>query len=462
MPSNFRILFVFWMMLWQLPAFAVNVPASNIHVTAKTCRSLDIKWSRGDGQLCMVTCRRASSEIAFPNDGWQYFPDFRFGFGSDLGNENFCIFTGLDSAISIRNLEENTKYVIEIFEFDYNPFVYLWSKAPSLTDSTHWFKSTVNVLVLDSCKKRNQVYFKASATASFNLSGTEWQFPWKSYSGNGITTRMEYSGENSFSYHSLPNLGCSAQIQRDTVYIIPGADSARIITDNAICTGEPEEIHGEIFFGIVPKTAFTRTWIYEDGTQSNILKLYRYHTNPGKYGISLIIRSLLDDKFTGCRDTFYREYTVLKATPLDLGPDTCVSRGGYLKLNSPVAADKYLWDYQGISNKYYVTDTGYHYLTITDNQGCHSTDSIHVDYCAPVSNSTNFLNKEQSYYYTTDGMLHWQNNKESRSEIYIYLTDGRLLQNLSCEAKYNISVSLNQGVYVIRQPGFANQKIIIP
>jgi hypothetical protein len=449
-------------MLWNLHVQAVSIPASNIKVTGKTCRSIDIRWSRGNGQLSMVTCRKESKEIAFPNDGWQYFPDFRYGFGSDLGNENFCVFSGLDSAISIRNLDENTRYVIEIFEFDYNPFVYLWSKAPSIMDSTHWFKSTITATVVDSCKKRNQVYFHAQASASFTLIGTEWIFPWKTYAGNNLTTRMEYSGENSFVYHSLPNLGCGAQIQRDTVYIIPGADSARIITDNAVCTGEAEEIYGEIFFGIVPKTAFTRTWIYENGAESNILKLYRTHPIPGKYTVSLIIRSLLDDKFTGCLDTFYREYTVIKSTPMDLGSDTCVSRGGYLKLIAPVSADKYLWDHQGISNKYYITDTGYHYLTITDNQGCHTTDSIHVGYCAPGINSINTNNKYHGYLYSTDGTLHWQNNNESRSVIHIYLTDGRFVQSLSCEANESVSIPLTQGVYLIRQPGFANRKIIIP
>src|SRR5688572_12853131 len=174
----------------------VSVPASNFKVVSKTCRSMNLTWNRGNGQLCMVTCRKASVPIAYPNDGWQYFPDNRYGLGTDLGNENYCIFSGLDSAISVRNLDENTSYIFEIFEFDYNPFIYLMAESPHLKDSTHWFSGKFTTTVLNNCKVRNKVELKVATKASFPVEDYEWRFAFDTLYGKEHVARMEASGEN--------------------------------------------------------------------------------------------------------------------------------------------------------------------------------------------------------------------------------------------------------------------------
>jgi hypothetical protein len=442
-------------------AQAVTTPASNIRVVGKTCTSIDITWSRGDGNLCLVTCRKKGHNPVKPSDGWFYFPDNRFGLGSDIGDSNFCIFSGIDTFISIRNLSENSTYIIQVFEFDYNPYTYLMADAPAREDSTYSFSATMEVEVLEPCKRRNSVRFAATSNANFLVSAYNWHFDSTDLYGNEVQARMAKSGSNSFTLNILPNMGCRDQVRKGSVYIIPGADSAIIHGDTAICTGENELFHSSIYFASVPRTGYTRTWLFENGLTANTLKLYRNHSVAGNHKLTLIVHSLREDVYTGCSDTFSRNYTVLAATEMSLGRDTCFSKGNLIVLTAPFPAAAYKWDELGRTRNYFVTDTGYHYLTIRDQHGCHTSDTIHIDYCAPTSSVYN-IGQKPLQFLGFDGLLHWRNATPNDYPIQVIQPNGKLVAKLDAYLGSEGNYQLNSGVYFIRTGLGSVTKIYVP
>ena len=69
-------------------AQAPTVSASNLQYTNIYQNQLNITWTRGNGDYCIVVCRPTSSGVAFPTNGINYAASTTYGSGSNLGSNN--------------------------------------------------------------------------------------------------------------------------------------------------------------------------------------------------------------------------------------------------------------------------------------------------------------------------------------------------------------------------------------
>jgi secreted PhoX family phosphatase len=114
--------------------YAPIAGATNLSFTTNACDSVDLSFNTGSGSGHLVVVKEDSLVSEIPNDGITYQADNTFKVGSDLGQNNFVVYDGLDSNITIKGLEQNTKYHVSIFEYNEAPNKYYLVNTPT-TDS---------------------------------------------------------------------------------------------------------------------------------------------------------------------------------------------------------------------------------------------------------------------------------------------------------------------------------------
>ncbi|MCC7297776.1 MAG: fibronectin type III domain-containing protein [Bacteroidia bacterium] len=446
----------------QNSLWGLTKPAYEIKVTAKTCNSISIKWKRGDGQLCLVTCSKVWQPIGIPNNGGSFSPNSYYGLGNDVGNENYVVFSGIDSTITVRNLQEDSLYTFRVFEFDYNPFVYLTQSIPSHTDSTSHLVAQQSNTVLNACKNRNKVLFNVTANADFAISGYQWIFQDSIIQSMGnITRRLPAAGNNVLTMRILPDMGCKMQQFRDTVYITPGAENAVFTAPTPACTHTPNFFEVNITFGKVSQTSFTRKWVFDDGKEMTTSVGIQENKDTLPHSSKLIVYSLKNNVFSGCSDTFGFNYKLLPAPVFSLGSDTCVSKGNVLPVKSPIVASSYLWNGKLGNATQFVLDSGKLILQVIADNGCSYADSIKVQYCKPNGISS-VLNPQMLFALDLGNQcMGLYNNGKNTVPMAIYTTNGKMLWTGQLPTGETILSNIPTGVFIAKPISSAAFKVVM-
>lgn len=441
-------------------ANAVSVPSHNLHVTDKSCRSLSISWNRGDGTLCLVTCRVSKNAATEPANNIGYSANKQFGFGADLGNENYCIYSGNDSVVTVFGLNENTEYVFQVYEFDYDPYVYLTENPPMASGITHTLSANASCEKLDSCQNRNRIKFSANATATFPVSGYIWSFSDTSIENQIHVKKLEFAGKNTVKMTVLPEMGCLEDMKFLEINITPGIEKGEILTDSFLCTNKTIIISSELKLGSVQGTSFTRLWTLDSVENYNASRIQKSYHSPGKHHVRLIVYTFSKLVFTGCSDTIYSEFIVKQGPYFEWIRDTCFPKGDLLNLQSPIIANSYYWN--GIKGKrnYFVLDTGFVYLTVVGQNGCNYTDSVEVVYCKTSGLFSSHNGK--SFKVTADaGKLHLMNELTNPCQFNIHNNSGQFIRTGKLEPAAIMEIYLPPGIYLISVPGLGNFRSII-
>ncbi|NBG66478.1 alkaline phosphatase PhoX [Acidiluteibacter ferrifornacis] len=101
--------------------YAPTMAASNFTFPTATCDSIDLSFTKGNGNGRLVVAKEAAKVDALPQDGFTYSADNTLGNGSVLGANNYVIYDGVDSAITIKGLKQNTMYHVSVFEYNEDP-----------------------------------------------------------------------------------------------------------------------------------------------------------------------------------------------------------------------------------------------------------------------------------------------------------------------------------------------------
>ncbi len=114
---------------------APTVQTTNVNGAGTTASTTTLGWTNGDGQRRIVIARANGPVNAVPADYVSYIGYSTFGSGTDLGNGNFVIYNGTESAAPLTNLQAGVTYYFAAFEYNGNTGpVYL--KTPTATGST--------------------------------------------------------------------------------------------------------------------------------------------------------------------------------------------------------------------------------------------------------------------------------------------------------------------------------------
>jgi len=98
-----------------------DVPSTNISVSPIQDSTVNITWTNGNGDRRIVVAKENSPVDAFPLDGYNHSGNGYFGWGENLGANNFVVYDGTGNGAWVSGLSENSKYYFRIFEYNQNP-----------------------------------------------------------------------------------------------------------------------------------------------------------------------------------------------------------------------------------------------------------------------------------------------------------------------------------------------------
>tara|TARA_B110000503_G_scaffold45867_1_gene74956 strand:+ start:12009 stop:16472 length:4464 start_codon:yes stop_codon:yes gene_type:complete len=104
--------------------YAPMMAASNLSFTTTACDSVNFSFNTGSGNGHVVVAKEATPVNATPMDGISYRVSDTLGNGDNLGSNNFVIYDGLDSNLTLKGLNPNTTYHVSIFEYNAAPNKY--------------------------------------------------------------------------------------------------------------------------------------------------------------------------------------------------------------------------------------------------------------------------------------------------------------------------------------------------
>jgi len=102
-----------------------NTQASNVTVSVASTTSLDVSWTRGDGDQVIVLAKEGSAVDADPVDGTAYTANSVFGSGSQIGTGNYVVYIGTGTNVTVTGLTTGQTYYFAVYEFTTDNNCYL-------------------------------------------------------------------------------------------------------------------------------------------------------------------------------------------------------------------------------------------------------------------------------------------------------------------------------------------------
>ncbi|MBU0487901.1 MAG: Ig-like domain-containing protein [Bacteroidetes bacterium] len=84
----------------------------------EACTSMDVSWTRGNGDKVLVIARTGANTD--PTQGTSYTADAVFGSGTAIGATGYVVYDGTGTTVTVTGLSPNTTYYFDIYEY-YSP-----------------------------------------------------------------------------------------------------------------------------------------------------------------------------------------------------------------------------------------------------------------------------------------------------------------------------------------------------
>lgn len=105
---------------------APTAQASNYSYSSITSNSMDISWTRGNGDALLIVAREADSLIKNPVSGTSYLANTQFGIGNELGSGNYVVYNGTGTNTTITGLLSGLEYYFSFYEYNNTDICYLF------------------------------------------------------------------------------------------------------------------------------------------------------------------------------------------------------------------------------------------------------------------------------------------------------------------------------------------------
>jgi M6 family metalloprotease-like protein len=94
------------------------VPPSDFKIIENNGTSAVISWKKGDGDACLVVCRKGNPVLGIPDDLISYSSGTVYGTGAQLEAGDFVIYSGDQEQVEISGLEQDVDYYFAIFGYN--------------------------------------------------------------------------------------------------------------------------------------------------------------------------------------------------------------------------------------------------------------------------------------------------------------------------------------------------------
>lgn len=129
------------------PCSFPSTQATSFSTSSIGHNSMNVSWTRGDGDNVIVLAKAASAVDASPSNGTSYTANAVFGSGSEIGTGNFVVYIGAGTSEVITSLVAGTNYHFAIYEMNNTGNCYL---TPALIgDETTLTHSIGDVIITE-------------------------------------------------------------------------------------------------------------------------------------------------------------------------------------------------------------------------------------------------------------------------------------------------------------------------
>lgn len=227
--------------------YSPNTQSNNLLTSNATYQSVNVTWTRGNGNQCALFVKQANTGSCTPDVNVTYLPNATFSLGDQIGNTGwYCVYNGTGTFASINGLQPNTSYRFHVCEYNFSP------------DFTHYNSKTAtnNPLTAITAIAPPQITGNPSASTkceasntsfSVSASGSALSYQWKESSGANITNGVVYSGANTA---TLTLTGIPANLNGNKYYCVVSNISGSATSSDALLTVNPlpvtpDEITGD-------------------------------------------------------------------------------------------------------------------------------------------------------------------------------------------------------------------------
>lgn len=101
-----------------VPDTEPTIPSSAPVIVSGLASSIQLAWTRGDGDYCIVVCRSNTPVTTPPADGTAYNANSIFGSGSTTAPGEYVVYNGTGNTATVSGLLSSTTYHFAIYEFN--------------------------------------------------------------------------------------------------------------------------------------------------------------------------------------------------------------------------------------------------------------------------------------------------------------------------------------------------------
>ena len=231
-----------------------------------TDSSMNISWTRGNGNSVLVVARQGSAVNQNPDNGSLYTANAMFAGGTQLGTGNYVVYNGNGNSITLTSLMAGTAYYFAVYEYNTSSYCY---NAVALTGSGITSNNCIPVSITlqpsatqSSCIPSANINFTVEAIGSYPIV-YQWQyntgFGWENLT-DGIPVGAIYTNVNSatmsvsgintvstYEYRCLTsncNGSYTAVSNTSLLNLITSPPEAGVISGDAIvCQGESNVVY---------------------------------------------------------------------------------------------------------------------------------------------------------------------------------------------------------------------------
>lgn len=156
-----------------------TVQASNILFSNISAYSMQIDWTIGDGINRAVFVKDGSGAITNPTDGVTYIASSDWSSkGTQLGTSGYyCVYNGSGTSVTLTNLDENTEYYVQIFEYGCSTGAQQYYTTTATDNPNNETTTVANPTIIVSPASLDNLDYNLgsgpSVAQSFNISGTD-------------------------------------------------------------------------------------------------------------------------------------------------------------------------------------------------------------------------------------------------------------------------------------------------
>lgn len=120
-----------------------------------TANSLNLSWTNGNGDRTLVVARQNGTAVAEPSSGISYTANAAFGYGDEIGVNNFVVYEGTGTGVTVSSLISNTTYDFSIYTYNSADDCYSLTEATASTTtlniSAPYQMDLVNGMIISTC-----------------------------------------------------------------------------------------------------------------------------------------------------------------------------------------------------------------------------------------------------------------------------------------------------------------------